>query len=175
MGTDNDQLQPPARDSVAAGYEKSDVGLKGLAIFVVCLVVFAAAVHVAIWFLYADFLKVERSKDRPMSALTDSEYITAYNRSHGTTLPVVAAPLPPPPRIQPTAGLSQQNTPRADLQQMYAQEDALFRRMGWAVDERTHVQREIPVSVIDSVIADERGRGQSRSGPAASPEKDRHQ
>ena len=169
MATDSDHYQPPSSDSVAAGYEKSGVSVKSLAIFLVCLVVVAAIIHVGVWLLFSDYLRSDRAKDRPISALTDPEFVAEYNRRFGTTLPTETMPPPPPPRIQPTPGLPQQNTPPGDLQQMYGQEDGVFRQMGWRVDEQTHVPLAIPDSVISAVINDEKARQGEPPRATASP------
>ncbi|HEY2585381.1 MAG TPA: hypothetical protein VGI81_06445 [Tepidisphaeraceae bacterium] len=169
MATDSDHYQPPSSESLAAGYEKSGVSVKALAIFLVCLIVVAAIVHAGVWFLFSDYLKSDRAKDRPMSALTDPQFVAGYNRRFGTTLPTATTALPPPPRIQPTPGLEQQNTPAADLQQMYREEDAVFHQMGWRVDERTHVPLEIPPSAVSAVIQDVKARQGHQPRAMASP------
>lgn len=169
MATDNDHYPPPSNDSVAAGYEKSGVSVKALGIFLVGLIICAAIIHAGVWFLFSDYLKSDRAKDRPMSALTDPEFVAGYNRRFGTTLPTATAPLPPPPRIQPTPGLEHQNTPEADLQQMYRQEDAVFHQMGWRVNEQTHVPLQIPESVVSAVIKDETARQGQQPKAKASP------
>lgn len=170
MATGKDHYQPPSSESLAAGYEKSGVSVKGLAIFLVCLVVVAAVIHTGVWFLFSDYLKSDQAKDRPSSALTDPEFVAGYNRRFGTTLPTDTTPPPPAPRIQPTPGLEHQNTPEADLQQMYRQEDAVFHQMGWRVDPETHVPLAIPDPVVSAVISDEKSRqGQQPKAMAAPP------
>jgi hypothetical protein len=169
MATGKDHYQPPSSDSAAAGYEKSGVSVKGLAIFLVCLILCAAIIHTGVWFLFGDYLKSDRAKDRPMSALTDPEFVAGYNHRFGTTLPTATGALPPAPRIQPTPGLEQQNTPEADLQQMYRQEDAVFHQMGWRVDQQTHVPLEIPEPVVAAVMSDEKARQGQQPKAMASP------
>jgi hypothetical protein len=169
MATGKDHYQPPSSESIAAGYEKSGVSVKSLAIFLVCLIICAAAIHAGIWFLFSDYLKSDRAADRPMSALTDPEFVAGYNRRFGTTLPTATRALPPAPRIQPTPGLENQNTPDADLQQMYRQEDAVFHQMGWRVDEQTHVPLQIPESVVSAVISEEKTRQGQQPKAMASP------
>lgn len=158
MATDKDPFQGPSTDSREAGYETSGVSIKGLAIFVVCLVVLAAIIHAGVWFLFGSYVTFDESKNRPHSAINDQQYVSDYNREHKTGFAMPTQTIPPPPRIQPTPGLDQQNNPDADLQAMYAGEDALFKRMGWTLDERTHVQVEIPDSVIQAVISEETTR-----------------
>jgi hypothetical protein len=158
MATDKDPFQPPSSESRKAGYETSGVSIKGLAIFVVCLVVLAAAIHAGVWFLFGGYVNLEESANRPHSALTDEQYVKDYNAQHGTHFAASQPALPPEPRIQPTPGLPHQNNPPADLQQMYVKEDQVFKQMGWTVDERTHVQGAMPDAVINGVIADESAR-----------------
>lgn len=158
MDTEQDPIQKPSTESLEAGYERSGVSVKGLAVFLVSMVVFAAVLHVALWFLLEGYLKLDRSKDRPNSALTDSEFLEQYNQTHAQKLAVSSPPLPPPPRLQPTPGLDQQNVPQADLQLMYREEDAVFARMGWDIDPQSHVPRAIPNSVVSAVIGDENNR-----------------
>jgi hypothetical protein len=140
MDTVNEQNPAPSPEAIEAGYETSTVSIRRLAIFLVCLIVVAAVIHVGVWFLFKDFVKHDERIERPRSAL-DS-----------TTV------LPPPPRLQPTPGVETQNVPAADLQQMYQQEDAVFVRMGWTIDAVSHQQTVIPSTVISAVIADESAR-----------------
>lgn len=162
MATDKDPFEEPSTESREAGYEMSGVSIKGLAIFVVCLVVLAAIIHAGVWFLYGDYVGIDESKNRPHSALSDQQYLSDYNREHKTEFATPTQTIPPPPRIQPTPGLDQQNNPDADLQTMYAGEDAIFRRMGWTLEERTHVQVSIPESVVQAVVSDETARQKQR-------------
>lgn len=157
MATGKDQYQPPSSESLAAGYEKSGVSVIGLAVFALCLIFVAAMIHAAVWFLFGAYLNSDRSRDQALSALTDPEYVARFNKANGTSMSPRTVPLPPPPRIQPTAGLPP-NTPDADLQQMYVGEDAVFRQMGWEIDPVSHVQRRIPDAVLAAVIADESKR-----------------
>lgn len=158
MATDKDPFQPPSSESREHGYETSGVSIKGLAIFVVCLIVLAAAIHAAAWFLFGGYVKLEESTNRPHSALTDEQYVKDYNAEHGTEFAASQPSLPPEPRLQPTPGLPHQNNPQADLREMYEEEDGLFKRIGWIVDEHTHVQQAIPDAVIEAVISDESAR-----------------
>lgn len=160
---DKEQFQEPSSESRQAGYETSGVSIKGLAVFLVCLVVSAAVIHAAVWFLFGGYVRYDESQNRPHSALRDEQYVSDYNHAHGTDFPTPAQTMPPAPRIQPSPGLKQQNNPDADLQAMYAGEDAMFKRMGWIMETRTHVQVAIPDSVVQSVIADEATRQKQSS------------
>lgn len=164
MATDKDPFQPPSSESRENGYETSGVSIKGLAIFVVCLVVVAAAVHAGVWFLFGGYVDLHESTNRPHSALTDEQYVKDYNTQHGTQFAASQPAIPPEPRLQPTPGLPHQNDAPADLREMYVKEDQVFKRMGWTVDERTHVQRVIPDVVINAVISDESARQKEAGG-----------
>ena len=164
MATDKDPFQPPSSESREQGYETSGVSIKGLAIFVVCLVVVAAAVHAGVWFLFGGYVDLHESTNRPHSALTDEQYVKDYNAEHGTNFATSQPALPPEPRLQPTPGLPYQNDAPADLREMYVREDQVFKRMGWTVDEQTHVRRAIPDAVINAVISDESARQQQAVG-----------
>jgi hypothetical protein len=163
MATDKDPFQGPSTESREAGYETSGVSIKGLAIFVVCLVVLAAIIHAGVWFIFGGYVRVDESQNRPHSALADQQYVSDYNHEHGTSFAAPTQTIPPAPRIQPTPGLDQQNYPDADLQAMYAGEDAVFKRMGWTLDERTQVPVEIPSKFIDAVISDETARQKQKA------------
>lgn len=158
MATDKDPFQGPSTDARDAGYETSGVSVKGLAIFVIALIVTAAVIHAGVWFLFGGYVRYNEAENRPHSALRDEQYVSDYNRTHGTRFPTPTQTIPPAPRIQPTPGLAEQNTPDADLQTMYAGEDAMFKRLGWTLEPHTHVQEAIPDSVIQSVISDETSR-----------------
>jgi len=158
MATDSDQLQAPLSESREAGYETSGVSIKGLAIFLVCLVVAGALIHLGSWVLIKAMVSHDEHEDRSSSALTDAQYVDGFNRSHGSDVTPAGLPLPPPPRLQPTPGQDPQNNPAADLEQMYEKEDAVFSRMGWKIDKESHKQFGIPRSVISQVIQDESAR-----------------
>jgi hypothetical protein len=169
MATDKDPFQGPSTEARESGYETSDVSIKGLAIFLVCLVVSAAIIHAGVWFLFGGYVRHDESEDRPQAALKDEQFVSNYNREHGTHFPTPTQSIPPAPRIQPSPGLTQQNVPEADLQTMYAGEDEVFRKMGWSLEPRTHVQLAIPDSVVQSVIQNESARQKSNPTPAGSP------
>ena len=167
MGTDKDQLQAPSTESVEAGYETSGVSIKGLLWFVIGLIVTAVVVHVGMWFLLSAADHATRAHlDRPTSVLMDKKFNDDYEKRTGIKVDVAQLPPSPPPRIQPSPG--DERIPSADLQLMYEQEDDLFRRMGWDIDESTHAQTQIPPDVVKAVIQDEmnrRPRPQRPRGP----------
>jgi hypothetical protein len=162
MATDSDQLQAPSSESREAGYETSTVSIKGLAIFLVCLVVVGALIHFGAWILIKAMVTHDEHQDRSSSALTDAQYVDRFNRSHGLDVTPAGLPLPPPPRLQPTPGQEPQNVHAADMEQMYEKEDAVFSRMCWKIDKESHSLLGIPQSVISQVIQAELAR-QTRS------------
>jgi len=156
MVKDKDQFRAPSPESLAAGYETSGVSINGLAIFLICMILFAATVHVAIWYGMRLFDITVAAQNRSPSALQDP-------RLMGGKENLTRLPMPPPPRIQPSApqtGMPDQPlyTPRAELQLMYRAEDGVFKQMGWKVDEPSHVQTQIPADAIAAVIRDESQR-----------------
>ena len=161
MHTDSDQLREPSPESLAAGYEVSAVSVRGLVYFVLGLILTAALVHVGIWIVLVGFEHKDQKADRPRSGLTDPA--TLSQAGLGDTM--AALPGPPPPRLQPSSPENPLHVPAADLQQMMRQEDQVFRKMGWAIDEQTHVQRDIPAAVIEQVIEDESRRQQAAVRP----------
>ena len=150
------ELQKPSAESLEAGYETSGVNIKGLVWFVVVLIVTAAVLHVGMWFLMWRYWDYDRFTDRPTSALTDAQFVNAYSKTHGQKIEVTVLPPPPAPRIQPSPPETDR-IPSKDLKEMYEKEDALFRRMGWRIDEQSHAQ-SIPPQVISAVIQQERER-----------------
>jgi len=164
---DSDQLQAPSSESREAGYETSAVSIPGLAIFLVCLVIVAGAVHMGAWYLFRGMVTRDEHTDRSSSALTNQQFVDGFNRKYGSDGQVAASALPPPPRLQPTSGQEPQNVPAADLEQMYEREDALFRRMGWTVDKKSHAQLAIPPSVMSTVICEQSAKLGENSSSAA--------
>jgi hypothetical protein len=155
MATVKDQLQAPSSESLDAGYETSIVSIKGLAIFAVCLIVFAAVLHTAIWYLLKAYVHADELADRPKSALTDPDM------TGRSGVPIATLPPPPAPRLQPEP--TNDRVPAADLQLMFRHEDTIFRQMGWQIDEQSHVQTEIPDAVLSRVIQEETSRQQAKT------------
>jgi len=171
MATDKDQLREPSSESLERGYETSDVSVKGLAWFVVCLIVVAAVVHAGVWFLLEEYIKRDELRDRPYAALADKQFADAYNNQHGTRLEAQEVPPPPPePRLQPSQG--HERTPEADLRLMRNQEDDMLRRLGWVIDPVSHMALAIPSEVMSAVIHDEAGRQKRPRMPTAAREGD---
>jgi hypothetical protein len=149
MASEEQQLQPPSSESLAAGYEKSSISIKGLMLFLVCFVIAAALIHLGSWYLFRAYVSEDRKNGRPTSALADP---AMANRYGGT---VLLQPQPPPPYIQPSPPQPEPHIPVADLRQMYTQENLLFERMGWRPDEASPQKLAIPPDVIAKVIEDE--------------------
>jgi hypothetical protein len=158
MATDHNQLREPSSESLEAGYETSTVSVKALAWFVVGLIATAAVIHVAVWLLYREYVKIDERSDKPFSALTDPRTIDQYNQQHGTHLSAASVQQPPPPQIQPTPPYH--NLPSDDLREMHRAEDELFRQMGWTVEAQDHTGLHIPPQVIAAVIRHESERRQ---------------
>ncbi|HSU65931.1 MAG TPA: hypothetical protein VLJ39_03615 [Tepidisphaeraceae bacterium] len=166
MAKDHNQLRPPSREARESGYETSGISVRGLAIFLVALIVCAAIIHAGVWYLYGGYLALDREKDRTQSALTDPAFVRAYNKDHSTAFDPRRQPLPPAPRLQPSDGLSVQHTPEADLHEMYQGEDKVFKEMGWVIDEQTHQPTSIPESAVLSVIDNANKHKGATSQPA---------
>lgn len=151
-----EQPQEPSSESLAAGYEISTINVKALAIFFVCLVLTAGMIFVADWYLFLGYIKFDERADRPFSALTDSDVINQHNQSHGTHLSTAAIPLPPPPRVQPTA--PDHNLPEDDLRNMYRSENEVFDKMGWGTSPDASFELRIPDQLMTAVIQQESQR-----------------
>lgn len=150
------ELEKPSAESVEAGYETSGVNIKGLVWFVIVLIVTAAVLHAGMWFLMWGYWDRASLREQPTSALTDAGYLKRFSDAHGQDVRMTALPPPPAPRIQPSPPETDR-IPSKDLKEMYEKEDALFRRMGWRIDEQSHAQ-SIPPQVISAVIQQERER-----------------
>jgi len=147
-----DQLQGPSSESLDAGYEASGVNVRALAWFVVGLAITAIVVHVGVWYLLVGYERQEEKHERAASALQ-----------------VLEQPAPPRPRLQPNPFDNDPHAnPPVDLQKMYADEDAKFRQMGWAVDEKTH-ELTIPPQYVEQVIQQEANRTDEPPPPASQP------
>lgn len=155
MEKDSNQSQKPSPEALDAGYETSGVSIKGLAIFLFCLIVTAAIIHAGAWFLLGRYLNFDRQKDRPASGLIDSQVVDQFNAQDKTDFRPAQVGLPPPPRLQPTPGVDPPRVPAADLQEMYREEDVVFGKMGWRIDPQSHAVQEIPHKAVSEVIREE--------------------
>jgi hypothetical protein len=137
-------------ETLTSGHEPDHANKRGLVIFVICFVAFAAVTYVALWFL----LKLEngrvRDADRPRSLVA-----------------VVRYPLNAPP-LQPTQ--THDRRPQEDLVVMYRQEDRVFADMGWTVDQNTHEAR-LPDALVQRVASQANAHrvATASSRPATSP------
>ena len=156
MATVREQPREPSSESLEAGYEVSTINVKALGIFFVCLVLTAAMIFVADWYLFLGYIKFDERADRPFSALTDADLINQHNQSHGSRLATAAIPLPPPPRIQPTA--PDHNLPEDDLRSMYQSENEIFGKMGWGTRPDAPFELRIPDQIVSTVIQQESQR-----------------
>jgi hypothetical protein len=151
-------LPGPPPEIVRLGYDTRDARIRGLAIFLVFFVITGVVLWVIVWFVMQMFLDNERTADRPQSAIV-------------MTLP------PPPPRIQPSAGPgghepgAKDVLPFQDLVDMHRHEDAIFEKLGWAVDRDSH-QVQIPAAILAEVQRAESKAASSkgeRTEPTAGP------
>jgi hypothetical protein len=116
------------------GYEPADVNVRGVVIFLCVLVVLAIAVQVAVTFMFHVLSAEVERRDRQT---LEHEVVPSV---------AVSRTYFPPPR--------EQVSPRADLQEFRAREDAELNSYGW-IDRTTGVVR-IPVSLAVELIS-ERG------------------
>lgn len=156
MHTDSNPIQPPSAESRKLGYETTAPSIKGLVWFVVGLILTALVVHAGMWYLLFVYNKQALLLVKPQSALTSPQFLDDYAKRTGIKLSPLPQPPPPAPRIQPT--FPDRNLPGDDLQLMYQKEDEVFRRMGWTIDEQSHVPLTIPDSVQATVIREENER-----------------
>ena len=105
-------------------HEESDVNVRALLWFVVVFIVFAAVMHVVLFFLFKLYVEIERgATNAPMTQIATSP----------------EANVPSLPRLQPfpskgPRGETQSpvaSTPKADLVGMRAHEDAVLNHYGW--------------------------------------------
>ena len=149
MATEERQLQPPSSESFDAGYETSNVSIKGLAIFVACFLFVAAGIHLGAWYLLRGYVTHDQKADRPASAMTDPAMAERYKGV------VTGQPEPPPPYIQPSPPQPEPRVPEADLKAMYERENAVFARLGWTPDGDSSVGMKMPRAVAEKVIESE--------------------
>ena len=155
MTKDPSELEPPSSESREAGYETSDISIRRLAIFVVCLIVLAVAIHAGAWLQFAREVSAGQKTDRAPSALSDLAYIDEYNRRRGAAAGLTVLPRPPAPQLQPSPNLQEQHVPADDLREMYQRENVVFAKMGWTIDPNDHNRMIIPSHVMDAVVRNE--------------------
>ena len=126
----------PSAEALARGYEPSDVSYNGLFMFVVFFLLTAVVLHTGLWVLLVYYLHVPRAADRQPSAIP---LVKQFAR----------------PELQPS--VSHNSLPHEDLVQMRREENQVFRKLGWNIEEDS--QRPI---IPDRLITE-----LSRQHPAA--------
>jgi hypothetical protein len=111
-------------------HEPSDVNVRAIILVGIGIIVLAVILHILLWLLF--------------EALSDRD--VGFHLPPPPLAERPSAPLPPQPRLQ--------SSPRADLREMRAEEDAILHSYGW-VDEQAGVVR-IPIERAMELLA-ERG------------------
>jgi hypothetical protein len=137
MTQQTQQALPP--ESLARGYEREEFRLRWFVGAVVCLVLFAAAMHVGLWYL-------TKADSRPRLADRPASSVAEYR-------PTMSAP-----PLQSAAG--HDRLPRQDLAAMRQAEDRIFADLGWKVDGQTH--RATPPDALVRRVADRYASNRSK-------------
>lgn len=144
---DGDEINPEVH------HEASDVNVRGIFWFLAIFIVTAIVLHTALWFIYVGFRKWDAShQKRPMSMMSRSRMPQTPrlqpfpSPDRGATPSTVQPPLQQFPADTKSGAVRSPltNTPRADMDQMLAEERLLETSYGW-VDRKTGVVR-IPVN-----------------------------
>ncbi len=107
----------PSPESLERGYETTDIRFSGLWWFLLGSVVVMVGIFLLVAATLHRTIENQRMADRPRSS-------------------VITSQMPPAPQIQPIHG--RDVLPYQDLEEMHQQEDAVFKKLGWKVDSRTH-------------------------------------
>ena len=113
-------------------HESTDVPVRPLFWFIVIFIVFAAVSHVALWFLYKAFVKIERNRMNPPA--------TAIQRPADADVPKNQPLLQPFPIAEKTP---QQTTPVSDMANMLREQNGTLRSYGWVDKQRGIVHMPI--------------------------------
>lgn len=138
-------------ETLTSGHEPDRISKRGMVIFVICFIAFAAVTYVALWFLLKNGNGRARDADRARSIVSDAHY---------------SANAPP---LQPEQ--EHDRKPQEDLALMYQREDRVFVDMGWSVDPTTHEAR-LPDGLIQRVASATHARRAASTRPATSPSSD---
>jgi len=117
----------PSSEAVARGYEDTQPTLRGMLLFLVCFIAAAVILHFVLGWMYLLLIGVAPSTpSSPVAGRTVEQ-----SRSHAAQGPSrVQAPLiPPQPRLQPSAALSEtplENVPAADMARFRRRENELL-------------------------------------------------
>jgi len=137
-----------SRASLDNGYEPMLLSGRGVAWFVVVLVVSGAITSLALWVLLKRFDRGFRAEERPSSVVAAEAGGVARGEQA--------------PPLQPSTG--HDALPREDLAAMRQAEDEVFARLGW-VDGTTHAVR-VPEAVVTAVAKRGGGATTRPAGPA---------
>jgi hypothetical protein len=111
--------------SNSPGYEQRDIHVKPIVSFAVIIIVFAAVMHLLLWWIFREFNAQAQRKDVPRTSV------------------VLKDVLGPEPRLQ--------IAPSSELQQVRKAEEEILNSFGW-VDQQAGVAR-IPISLaIDLLV-----------------------
>jgi hypothetical protein len=143
-------------------HERSDVNVRALLWFTAIFIVFAAASHFVLWFMFKSFASMARH--------TTSTPLTALTRP-------ADASIPRQPRLQPFPNRDQRGammppnvtTPVVDMEDMRATEEHLLRNPGW-VDRQKGIVR-LPIEVAKQLAVQQLNVAPalSRREPAGEP------
>lgn len=134
--------QPPAVESVKAGYEISDARLRPVLASAAALVVITVVVVLLLWGLMDVLERLDRRNDPPSSPVASARQQV------------------PEPRLQPLIGLNDR-TPAQDLVLMKQQNAEILSSYGW-VDREKGIVR-IPIEQAMKIVAE---RGLPTTEPA---------
>jgi hypothetical protein len=144
MKSQSEKTPLPSRETVARGYEEEAVSRRALTILLFWFILMAGVLHIFLWVVMKHYITEERGADRPVSLVKDESG-------------------PPPPRLQPS--VQHDDLPAQDMQNLLAEEDRMFSRLGWQVNFDTHAVT-IPETVVTRVARDAQARA---AGPATLP------
>ena len=139
-------------------HEKTDVSVRGLLAFIAIFVIFGVVTHFALWFLFREFVRIERHRQPGP--------VTEMQRPADMAIPQNQPLLQPFPR----AGVAPyHSTPVADLAEMRAAEQRALTTYGW-VDQQKGIVH-IPIGEAMKLTLQ---RGLPVQSGAASPSPGAH-
>ncbi len=121
--------QSPSPQALQQGYERSEVSVRGLMIFLVIFLVSAVVIHAGVWILAEYYLAQPRAADVVTSAATPPERF-------------------PPPNLQPIE--KHNELPWQDLADLRREKGLIFDELGWTTDPTTR-QPRIPDDIVNKL------------------------
>ncbi|MDB5292270.1 MAG: hypothetical protein JWL69_3511 [Phycisphaerales bacterium] len=144
----SEKTELPSREAIALGYEQEVVSRRAMLILLFWFIVMAVVLNFFLWFVMKHYISIERGADFPTSVVKDDIG-------------------PPPPRLQPS--VQHDDLPAQDMQDLLAEEDRMFSRLGWQVNPDTHAVT-IPGDIVARVARETHARAASPTTlPTASP------